>query len=145
MMVKRGNTIVKIYRTPTNGCDSYTVVHYLGDKRQRKTFANLELAVTEAEMVATKLSTGELDVLTLTSNDRFAYVRAVQALKPTGVPLEIAALQFAEAVKVLEGGSLLEAARFTLQHLHSLPRNSCRMLWTNCSRRSSRRDERCVS
>ena len=123
MVVKRGNTIVKIYRTPTKGCDSYTVVHYLGDKRQRKTFANLELAVTEAEMVATKLSTGELDVLTLTSNDRFAYVRAVQALKPTGVPLEIAAIQFAEAVKVLEGGSLLEAARFyAKQHPRSLPR-----------------------
>ena len=110
MMVRRGNTIVKIYRTPTKGCDSYTVVHYLGDKRQRKTFANLELAVTEAEMVATKLSTGQLDVLMLTSNDRFAFMRAVEALKPTGVPLEIAALQFAEAVKVLEGGSLLEAA-----------------------------------
>ena len=59
-------------------------------------------------MTANKLSAGELDVLTLTSQDRLAYVRAVEALKPTGVPLEIAALQFAEAAKLLDGASLLD-------------------------------------
>jgi integrase len=115
MVVKRGHTIVKIYRTPTRGCEAYTVVHYLGKKRQRKAFADLDLARTEAECIANKLSTGELDVLTLTSDDRLSYVRAVEALKPTGVPLEIAAMQFAEAHNLLEGGSLLEAARFHLK------------------------------
>src|SRR5258705_13906780 len=111
MVVKRGHTIVKIYLTPTRGCDAYTVVHYLGTKRQRKTFADLGVAKTEAEAIANKLCTGELDVLTLTSENKFSFVRAVEALKPTGVPLEIAAMQFAEAHKILEGGSLLEAAR----------------------------------
>ena len=43
-------------------------------------------------------------MLTLRNEDRLAYVRAVEALKPTGVPLEMAALQFAEMVKILEGG-----------------------------------------
>lgn len=81
------------------------------------------LAVTEAETIATKLSEGELNVLTLRSEDRLAYVRAVEALKPTGVPLEIAALQFAEAAKILEGASLLDAARhFAKQHPNKLPR-----------------------
>ena len=123
MVVKRVHTAVKIYRTPTNGCDSYTVVHYVGEKRQRKTFADLDLAVTEAEVTANKLSTGELDVLTLTSQDRLASVRAVEALKPTGVHLEMAALQFAEAVKVMDGGSILESARFyAKQNPHRFPR-----------------------
>ena len=123
MVIKRGHTKVKIYRTPTKGFDAYTVVHYVGDKRQRRMFADLALAVTDAETVANKLSAGELDVLTLTSTDRLAYVRAVEALKPTGVPLEMAALQFAEAVKVMEGGSLLEAARFfAKQNPQKLPR-----------------------
>jgi hypothetical protein len=36
------------------------VVHYLDDKRQRKSFANLTLAQTEAETLANKLSTGEV-------------------------------------------------------------------------------------
>jgi len=113
--VKRGHTVVKIYHTPSRGCDAYTVVHYLGTKRQRKTFADLGLATTEAEIVATKLSTGEINVLTLTSDDRLAYVRAIEALKPTGVLLEMAAMQFAEAHKKLEGVSLLEATRFYMK------------------------------
>ena len=125
MTVKRGHTTVKIYLTPTKGCASYTVVHYLGEKRQRRTFASLEQAVTEAEITANKLSAGELDVLTLTSQDRLAYVRAVEALKPTGVPLEIAALQFAEAAKLLDGASLLDAARFfAKQNPARLPRKT---------------------
>ena len=110
--VKRGHTIVKIYRTPSRGCDAYTVSYYLGDKRVRKTFADLGLATTEAETVANKLSTGEVNVLTLTSGDRLSYIRAIEALKPTGVPLEMAAMQFAEAHALLQGGSLVEAARY---------------------------------
>ncbi len=70
--VKRGHTIVKIYRTPSRGCDAYTVSYYLGDQRVRKTFADYGLATTEAETVANKLSTGEVNVLTLTSGDRLA-------------------------------------------------------------------------
>ena len=111
--VKRGHTTVKIYRTPSRGCDAYTVSYYLGDQRVRKTFADLGLATTEAETVATKLSTGEVNVLTLTSGDRLSYVRAIEALKPTGVSLEMAAMQFAEAHEILEGRSVVEAARYS--------------------------------
>ncbi|MHB8519516.1 MAG: tyrosine-type recombinase/integrase [Limisphaerales bacterium] len=123
MVVKRGHTIVKIYLTPTRGCEAFTVVHYLGDRRQRKTFADLGVAKTEAERIANSLSTGELNVLTLTNQDGLAYARAVEALKPTGVPLEMAAMQFTEAHKLLEGASLLEAARFYVkQNPHRLPK-----------------------
>ena len=123
LVVKRGHTIVKIYFTPSNGFNAYTVVHYVGEKRVRKMFADLDLARLEAETTANKLSTGELDVLTLTSENRLSYVRAVEALKPSGVPLEMAAMQFAEASKLLDGGSLLEAARFyAKQHPHRLPK-----------------------
>ena len=114
--VKRGHTVVKIYRTPSRGCEAFTVSYYLGEKRQRVTFSDLGLAMTEAETVANKLSTGEVNVLTLTSGDRLAYIRAIEALKPTGVPLEIAAMLFAEAHALLDGASLLEAVRFYLKH-----------------------------
>src|ERR1035441_7675178 len=115
MVVKRGHTIVKIYPTPSRGFEAFTVVSYLGKKRQRKTFAKLSLARTEAAMIANRLSAGELNALTLTNHDGLAYARAVEALKPTGVPLEMAAMQFAEAHKLLEGASLLEAVRFYLK------------------------------
>jgi integrase len=123
--VKRGHTVVKIYRTPSRGCEAFTVSYYLGDKRQRVTFADLGLAMTEAETVATKLSTGELDVLTLTSNNRLAYVRAVEALKPTGQPLEVAAIHYAEAFKILDGDNIIEAARyFAKRHPSKMPQKT---------------------
>ena len=103
----------------------FTVIHYLGTKRQRTYFSNLDLAVTEAETVATKLSEGELDVVELKGGDRLAYVRAVQAIKLTAVPLEMAAIHFAEAFAILKGASLLDAARFYAKHHPSnLPKKS---------------------
>jgi integrase len=123
--VKRGHTTVKIYRTPSRGCDAYTISYYLGTKRQRTTFANLGLAQTEAETVANKLSTGELDVITLTSHNRLAYVRAIEALKITGLPLEVAAIHFAEAFKILEGDNIIEAARyFAKRHPSRMPQKT---------------------
>ena len=123
--VKHGHTVVKIYRTPTRGFDSYTVAYYQGDKRIRKTFADLGLASTEAETVANKMSTGELNVLKLTSDDRLAYVRAMEVLKPIGVSLEMAVIQFAEAHRLLDGESLQEAVRFYMKkNPNRLPKKS---------------------
>ena len=124
-IIKQGHTLVKIYRTPVKGYPQYTVVHYLGDQRQRRMFSDLQLAITEAETIASKLSAGELNVLELRNEDRLAYVRAVEALKPTGIPLEMAALQFAEAWQKLGGVSLLEAVNFFLRHHpQGLPRKT---------------------
>jgi integrase len=124
-VIKRGHTTVKIYLTPVKGYPQYTVVHYFGGQRQRRMFSNLELALTEAETIATKLSAGELDVLQLRNEDRLAYTRAVEALRPTGVPLEMAALQFAEVWPKLGGVSLLEAVNSYLQqHPQGLPKKT---------------------
>ena len=114
--VKRGNVRVKIYRTPSNGCRAYTVAYYFGGQRVRKTFADLAKAELEAEIVANRICAGELNVLTLTSEDRTAYVRSLEMLKPTGTPLEIAVMQFAETSKLLDGVSIVEAAKFYLRH-----------------------------
>jgi integrase len=116
LVVKRGNVRVKIYSTPSHGHDSFTVAFYHGGRRQRRTFADLALARQEAELVANRSAAGEMDVLALTSADRSAYVRSVELLRESGTPLELAVMQFVEAVKVLEGGSLVEAVRFYAQH-----------------------------
>jgi hypothetical protein len=89
--------------------------------------ADYDDAKTHAEAVGGSISNGELDVLKLRSKDRMASVHALEALKPTGVPLELAARDYAEAWKVLGGGaSLLEAAQeFARRRLHDLP---CMML-----------------
>ena len=70
----------------------------------------------EAEVAANKICAGELDVLTLTSADRTAYVRSMEMLKPLGTPLEMVVMQFVEAEKLLHGRSFLEAAKFYTRH-----------------------------
>ena len=115
-VVERGHSIVKIYRTPSNGCDQFTLVYYLGDKRIRKSYSDYGLAFTDAETTATKLSEGELNVLELKGDIRMAYARAVEMLRPTGVPLEMAAMHFAEAFRILGGANMVQAAEFYMKH-----------------------------
>ena len=122
IIVKRGNVRVKIYSTPSSGFDNYTVAYYFGGKRVRKTFADLDKARLEAETVADRICAGELNVLSLTSADRTAYLRSVELLKPSGVPLEMAVMQFAEAERILQGRSLIEAAKYyARQHRTNVP------------------------
>ena len=116
IIVKRGSVRVKIYFTPSNGCDAYTIAYYFGGKRVRKTLADLKRAEWEAETIANRICAGELNVLTLTSEDRTAYVRAMEMLKPSGTPLEIAVMQFVETAKILEGASMLDSAKFYIRH-----------------------------
>src|SRR6185312_14233430 len=123
MEIKSGSVIVKLYRVENKGRDSFTVSYFADGKRKQKMFADYEEAHAEAKSKAISLSKGELDVLHLASADRLAYVHAVDALKPTGMPLELAARDYAEAWKALGGkASLLEAAKeFARRHLHELP------------------------
>ena len=109
--IKRGSVTVKIYPTTNkvNGKSycQFTLSYYQDDKRRTKRFSSLKEAKVEAELVATKLSQGQGDVLTLTSNDRVTYLQAVKNLEPTGRPLNTATEEYALAVKRLpEGVSL---------------------------------------
>lgn len=110
--VKRGSVVVKIYRTPSHGCDSYTLSYYQDGVRKRPTFPDYDLAKAEAEMVACRLGNADADVLTLSSADRAAYLRARQLLDPVGVSLEAAAAQFAEVKKILGDTPLFQAAEY---------------------------------
>ena len=44
-VVGRGHSAVKIYLTPSNGCDQFTVSYYLAQKRVRKTCAELRIGI----------------------------------------------------------------------------------------------------
>jgi exonuclease VII small subunit len=114
--VKCGSTSVTIYRNkPKNGYSSFLVRYYRGSEEVRVTRANFEAARKEAESAARSLANGELDVLTLSSDDRISYIRAVQALEPTGIDLETVAKQFAEAHQLLNGQPVLDAVQFYIE------------------------------
>ena len=111
--IKSGSCEVKIYRDR----NYYRVSYYLGGKRHRQIFGDLEEAEAEATAKAKQLAQGDIDAAQLTGRDRLAYGRALDAIRLLGVSLEAAALEYAEAKKtLLQGHSLAEAARFYMRH-----------------------------
>ncbi len=112
--IKRGNVTVKIYagKNRVNGTvyPQFTLTYYDGAQRKKKRFADLAEAKREAEFTASKLASGENEVLRLTSADRANYMQAIGQLRPLNVPLNLAVLEYVSAVKHLPDGSTLKEA-----------------------------------
>jgi integrase len=96
-----GSVSVKIYRTPSRGCDSFTLSYWQDGKRKRPTFNTFEKALKEAKVVAPKLGSASGDVLTLTSADRASYLRAKELAAELGLPLEVIVSQAVALKRVL--------------------------------------------
>ena len=77
---RKRSCVVKIYRTPNKGTDHFTLSYYLGAKRKRQKFSDLDKAKEEAQNALNKLLAGETEALKLTGADRAAYVHAAQTL-----------------------------------------------------------------
>ena len=120
IVVKSGNAQVRIYgRWRKKGRQTYRqfdVADYTTGRRKFISFANEGRARAKAQEIAQKLAKGERDALTLTNRDRTTYLRALELLKPTQTPLEVAAAHFAEAHHRLGGRALLEAVNFFVRH-----------------------------
>jgi integrase len=116
IVVKRGSSVVKIYRDRKPTGTYYRVAYHIGGKRHRLHFNDLEKAISEAEAKASQLSRGDIDAAQLTGRDRLIYGRAVEAVKEHGAPLDAVALEYSEARKLLDGISLIDAARFYSRH-----------------------------
>jgi integrase len=98
--------VVTIYRTPTNGYISFTVVHYDGKgTRCRRSFADYKRARTAAVQVANKLSEGKSDMLVLTGQALLVYRRAMKTIRPTRTSLDTAVARFAESMRKSNGDS----------------------------------------
>jgi integrase len=116
IVVKRGSSVVKIYRDRKQTGTYYRVAYHIGGKRHRLNFNDLEKATSEAEAKASQLSRGDVDAMQLSGKDRLVYGRAVEAVRAYGLPLDAAALEYGEARKILDGVGLVDAARFYARH-----------------------------
>jgi integrase len=118
-----GSVVVKIYKCQNKGRESFYISHFANGKRFQKMCVDFADAEREARAVANFHNRGEIAVLELTSGDRISYLHAIEALKPTGMALELAAKEYAEAWKVMNGrGSLLEAAKeYARRNLADMP------------------------
>jgi len=109
--IKSGSVTVKIYRTIRRGEPLFCVTHYLDNRRNRKNFANADEAETEARRIANKIANSEQEVLQVSRADWRLYTLAVSALKDTGVPIDVACREYAEARKIIGVESLISAAK----------------------------------
>ena len=116
IIVKRGSSVVKIYRDRKPENTYYRVVYYLGGERHRLNFNDLQEATNEAEAKASQLSRGDMDATQLSGKDRLEYGRACDAVKDFKLPLDAVAIQYAEARKLLDGVPLIDAAGFYARH-----------------------------
>jgi hypothetical protein len=91
---------VKIYKVVNKGRDSFTVSYSTKGKRTQKMFADFMDAETYAESAAKKIAHGELDALQLSSADAAVYVRAANEARPTGLPLDLIAKEYAEMWRI---------------------------------------------
>jgi integrase len=116
IVVKRGSSVVKIYRDRKPTGTYYRVAYHIGGKRHRLHHNDLEKAITEAEAKAAQLSRGDIDAVQLTGRDRLVYGRALEAIREHALPLDAAALEYNEARQLLDGVPLIEAVRFYSRH-----------------------------
>ena len=93
--IRSGSATVQIYRTPTTSRGAkyiqYTLAYYSGGQRIRKKFSDLKDAIQEGKFAADKIAFGELEILTLTSEDRAAYVKALELIQDSRKPLILVA------------------------------------------------------
>ena len=115
--VKKGHASVKIYEVKNRETSNYTVAYISPTGRQRRTFANLDLAKNEASTIAQNLADGDIEALKLTGREKQIYVEAERAIAGTGLPLHSVAHEFARAFAILGGANIVEAARYFKKHV----------------------------
>ena len=90
--VKRGNTLIKIYRHKGlrykgKQYELFTVAYRLNGKQRRKNFSRYKDAWNFASDTATALEKGRAQVLSLGAADWQSYLAAKNLLRPFGIPL----------------------------------------------------------
>jgi integrase len=110
--VKLGSVSVTIYKGHTRGYQLFTIAWYEGRKRMRKTFSDVATAKAEAQQIAIRLESGHRTAAAMKNVDAEALALAQLDLQPFSIPVNIAVKEFVHAKKILDGSSLIEAARF---------------------------------
>jgi integrase len=117
IIVKKRGATVKIYEVKNRDAVNYCVSYISATGRQRRNFAELDLAKREATNIAQTLADGDMEALKLTGAERQIYVEAERAIAGTGLPLHSVAHDFARAFDILGGAHIVEAARYYKKHV----------------------------
>src|ERR1051326_3531094 len=97
----KSSVSVKIYKTPRDGYDAFTLVYYKDGERKRVMAKSFAAAIKEAEAATTFLGSASGDVLELRSVDRACYLRASEYSTKTGIPLDVMAARYYRLMQIL--------------------------------------------
>lgn len=113
--VNVGSALLRVYFTPNGDRELFTMSYWIDGKRKRQVLPTLDAAITEAKKIGSQLARGDFVAADLTAAERMAAARALKLLSAVGVPLELAAAEYASAVKRLGTVSLSQAVDFYLK------------------------------
>ncbi len=125
--VQVGGTVVKVYRRQRcDGAFSYEVADYSTGRRKLRSFSDSDKAMSEAIRLARLMASGDSVAARITGREAASFGRAVELLRESGDPVELACARYAAAVKMLgDGGRLEQAVKFFLdRNPENLPRKS---------------------
>lgn len=130
---RQGTVFARIYRQERAKGDGekfyvYQVADYSSGVRVLRSYTDFDKAKTEANTIADNRSkTGGEASITLRGQDLTVYVTALDLLRPSGIPLNVAAARVAESVKILGYDRIIEAAQFLdKKHPARLPQKTVR-------------------
>ena len=111
--VKIGGICVRIRPTIKDGTTRFVLDYRVKGQRKLVWRSTMVKARAAAKAAIEKIAEGNSEVLNLKAADAYAYTRARTALEGIDKEIDIAAMEYAEAYRLLKGkASLLEACRF---------------------------------
>jgi integrase len=113
-IIKGKTSSIPIYDA---GGGRFIAAYYAEGKRRLVKFKSLEAAKAGAKEIIQTLTTGVAHVATFTPKETASINDAVDILTPLEISLTDAVRQFAEAHKILRGGSIVSAAQFYAKYL----------------------------
>jgi len=118
-----GKREVRIYTTRNRSRILYQISHNFGGSRERRSFANLQDAKREANLLLNTRNREEAEGMGMSMADIQSYGAARKKLQDLKMPLHVAAEVMVEANRELAGnGTILEAVRFWHRHNASITR-----------------------
>jgi len=113
-IIKGKTSSIPIYDA---GGGRFIAAYYAEGKRRMVKYKSLEAAKAGAKEIIQTLTTGVAHVAAFTPKETASINEAVDILTPLEISLTNAVRQFAEAHKMLRGGSIVSAAQFYAKHL----------------------------
>jgi integrase len=113
-IIKGKTSSIPIYDA---GGGRFIAAYYAEGKRRMVKYKSLEAAKAGAKEIIQTLTSGVAHVAAFTPKETASINEAVDILTPLEISLSNAVRQFAEAHKILRGGSIVSAAQFYAKHL----------------------------